>query len=259
MTNLEALFLGIVQGLTEFLPISSSGHLLLAQNILGLSNPRDYLLFDLVCHLGTLVAIVVYYFRQLIALLSNDRRTLRNLILATLPLFAVAGLLPLIENIYGSPIWLGCAFIITALLLYTSGRCQQKEEPPPRRWHSSIIVGCFQAVAVLPGISRSGATISAARLLGWSASEAVSFSFLLAIPAILGGLALETLKLFHQSHVPAMEFGWMPYAVGFVSSFIVGCLAIAIATKLVMRNAMAYFAWYCLAMGLFCLIYFAWR
>lgn len=255
MTTLEALFLGCLQGFTEFLPVSSSGHLSLFQTLFGMGDPRDYLLFDLVCHLGTLLALCIYYFPRLMALLHDDRATLLKLTVATLPLFAVALLLPYIESIYADPTWMGLSFLATATLLYLSSR-ELSPVKEPRRWRDPIVIGCCQAIAVLPGLSRSGTTIAAARLLRWSPADAVSFSFLLAIPAILGGATLQLLKLLVSKEPPAPDIAITTYMMGFAASFLVGSLAITLATKIVMRGAMVYFAWYCLAVGLFCLIYF---
>ena len=204
MTTIDAIILGIVQGLTEFLPVSSSGHLKLAQHFLGLQNLDHYLLFDLACHLGTLIAIGLFFFQAIRNLFVGQTTHLRQVVLATLPLFPLVLLMKPIEAAYAEPAYLGVFFLMTAAILFL-GVYYGKTSPEGQRhqhvWRDALVIGSWQALAILPGVSRSGSTISGARLLGWSPQEAIVFSFLLAIPAVLGGTSLELLKLWAASGI----------------------------------------------------------
>lgn len=263
MTYFQAFLLGIVQGITEFIPVSSSGHLVLLQSIFGFEDPHRYLLFDLVCHLGTLFSIFVIFAKRIASLFGKDVRTLIQVAIGTLPLGILVFLISYIEKIFANPWLLSISFSLTAVLLFLTSMCK-KDTPPlvlqKRSWRDAFIVGLFQLVAVVPGISRSGSTIAAARFLGWPKRDAVTFSFLLAIPAILGGLSFEVLRTFFSSShslqpTAVSDFG--VYAIGFMTSFISGCASLALLIRLVLSNSLVYFAWYCLFLGIFCAIYFS--
>lgn len=258
MSTLDAILLGIVQGLTEFLPISSSGHLKLTQYLLGMKNLDHYIIFDLVCHLGTLLAIMVIFFKNIKTTFQKNSLELWQIALGTLPLFPLVLLMKPIKATYADPSFLGFFFITTSCILFAGilfghkVAATQREKRPLR---DAFVVGLWQAAAIFPGVSRSGSTISGARLLGWSPIEATTFSFLLAIPAILGGLTLELFKLWtHPENV--IDLPLFHYLAGFFSSFLVGLFALQLLIKLVMQNKFHYFAWYCLALGLATLYYF---
>lgn len=258
METWEAILLGVIQGLTEFLPVSSSGHLELGQYFLGFQDLKRYVLFDLICHLGTLIAIIFFFFPQIKQSLLGDTRRLRQVILGTLPLFPLVLILKPIKALFDQPQYLGYCFLLTALFLYVGSRVSFKpatEGTLRRRWGDSLTIGLFQAIAILPGVSRSGSTISAARVLGWSKEDAISFSFLLAIPAILGGMALEILAIF-TSHEPPAPIGTTAFFVGFLTSFLVGWSALKLLVLLTQQNQWRYFIWYCLALGLSTTLYF---
>ena len=197
LTLLDAIILGIVQGLTEFLPVSSSGHLKLVQYFLGLQNLDRYIIFDLVCHLGTLLAILIVFFRSIKQLVSTNKTLFWQVVLGTLPLFPLVLMMKPIKAAYASPSYLGFFFLMTAAILFLGcrfGKIVSTAEREKHSWRDALLVGMWQAIAILPGVSRSGSTISGARLLGWNANDAVTFSFLLAIPAICGGTILECFK-----------------------------------------------------------------
>lgn len=258
METWEAILLGVIQGLTEFLPVSSSGHLELGQYFLGFQDLKRYILFDLICHLGTLIAIMWFFFPQIKQSLIGDTRRLRQVILGTLPLFPLVLILKPIKALFDQPQYLGYCFLLTALFLYVGSQFSFKPAPAGsfrRRWGDSLTVGLFQAIAILPGVSRSGSTISAARVLGWSKEEAISFSFLLAIPAILGGMALEILTLF-SSHEVSAPISNTAFFMGFLTSFVVGWLSLKLLVLLTKQNQWRYFIWYCLALGIFTTLYF---
>lgn len=254
MSTLEAIFLGIIQGLTEFLPVSSSGHLKLMQTLMGLQNLDQYILFDLVCHLGTLCAILFFFSKEIKETFTSNRTRLLQITLATLPLFPLVIFLKPIESIYQKPHLLGFFFLITSLLLFLGVR-YQKETPPKHPWKTPFLIGCFQALAIFPGISRSGATISGAQLLGWNIRDALTFSFLMAIPAILGGIAVETLKLMTTASA-APSTSLSAYAAGLLTSLCVGYASLFFLQKIAMHHRFIYFAWYCFALGIFAIIYF---
>ncbi|MCE5319136.1 MAG: undecaprenyl-diphosphate phosphatase [Parachlamydia sp.] len=257
MTSIEAIILGIIQGLTEFLPVSSSGHLILAQKLLGMENLHDYVVFDLVCHLGTLLAIFFVFYRSIISLFTEQRRLFWQVCLGTLPLFPLVLAIKPIKELFNQPENLGFFFLITAFLLWCGirfGKAKEEKMPETRPWRDPLVIGLFQAFAIVPGVSRSGSTTAAARLLGWSYEEALRFSFLLAIPAILGGISIELLQLFLKAESALPQIGLVPYAAGFVTSFAVGLGALTWLLRLAAKEKFIYFVWYCLFLGLASLI-----
>lgn len=260
MTTIEAILLGIIQGITEFLPISSSGHLVLAQNLLGMKNLKDLITFDIICHLGTLLAILVVFREQIKNVILKDRQTLIKLSIAILPLFPLVLLLKPIKKLFEEPQYLGFFFLITAFLLYLGIRFGQNKSEiqlTKNRYRDAFTIGLFQAGAILPGVSRSGSTISAARLLGWSYSEALTFSFLLAIPTILGGVILEMGQLFFKSSSAVhVEIPLLQYTLGFITSFIFGWGSLSFLQKLASKQQFMYFVWYCLLLGIATIFYF---
>lgn len=259
MTTWEALVLGIIQGLTEFLPVSSSGHLELGQILLGFQDLKKYILFNLVCHLGTLLAILWFFFPQIKQSLTSDTTKLRQVFLGTLPLFPLVFLLKPIKAVYDQPQYLGYCFLLTALLLVLGNYFRIKSAPKQSmrsQWGDPLAIGLFQAIAILPGVSRSGSTISAARILGWDKQEAISFSFLLAVPAILGGMTLEGLSLFVQPQEILPPISVSAFVAGFLSSFLVGWLALRLLMRVTVHNQWNYFIWYCLILGIITTFYF---
>lgn len=252
MTTLQAIFLGIIQGLTEFLPVSSSGHLVLFQYLFGLNNLDQYILFDLVVHLGTLFSIIFFFYRPILLVLKYDYKQLYWLILATLPLFPLVLLLKPIKSIFNKTEYLGFFFLFTALLLYLGIR-SEKKETKENSWKDALFIGLFQAIAILPGISRSGSTMSAALMRGWNYSDSMRFSFLLAIFAIVGGMGVEILH--SGTTLWTQNIPLIAYASGFVTAFITGFFSLKLLAKLALKNKFMYFVWYCLFIGIFALIY----
>lgn len=258
MTLLQAILLGIVQGITEFLPVSSSGHLELAQVLLGLENLHLLILFDLCCHLGTLLAIFYVFWNQIIATFG-DRVRLKQLAIAILPMFPLVLVLKPIKHTFDRPDLLFIFFMITALLLYLGTRFAKISSPEKRkerRWTDPLCIGIFQAAAIFPGVSRSGSTISGACLMGWSRQEALLFSFLLAIPTIFGATVLEGYKLFKgvEGGAPGVEA--VHYIAGFLTSFFVGIVALKALIQVVNKDKMMIFVWYCIGISLFSFLMF---
>jgi undecaprenyl-diphosphatase len=254
LTYFEALILGIVQGLTEFLPVSSSGHLILVQHFFGFEDLDQYLFFDVVLHLGTLFAIFSVFSKEI---LSLSRLKFWQVVIGTLPLFPLALAIKQIKTLFNSPQYLGYFFLTTALLLFLSikwGWEKSEEKKKGSRFIDPLVIGLFQALAIVPGISRSGSTIAGARLLGWSRQEAVTFSFLLAIPAILGSLTLEGMHIVSQAQTPKLSLGH--YVVGLATSYFVGKWALLKLIQLASKDRFMYFVWYCLILGLLTLFIF---
>jgi undecaprenyl-diphosphatase len=252
MTILDALFLGIIQGLCEFLPISSSGHLTLLQLLLHF-DPSQLVLFNLMCHLGTLLASVIVFRKAIFTLFTSDRRSIPLFMLALLPLVPMYLLIKKV-CVFSSVKWLGPFFIFTGFLLYITSNKQprfQSAWPYKHNPKHAFLIGLFQSIALIPGISRSGTTLSIAKWLGWHLKDAVVFSYLLSMPAILGGLILESLSM-----PSTLALFSAPYLVGFASSFVVGFATIKGFLYFIEKHSLRPFAYYLLGLGLLTLYLF---
>ncbi len=252
----EIILLGIVQGLTEFLPVSSSGHLVVANSLLEWfgSEPVENLIeVSIVLHLGTLLAVLVFYHKEIMRLLGSDRRAIPLLIVGTIPA-VIFGLLikkgpfeGLEKTILENPLVCGLMFPVTAMvLLWASRRTPGETDYPEMTWQKSLVIGLMQAVAILPGISRSGFTIAAGLGVGLNRQAAATYAFLLAIPVIAGAGLLEA--------VDAMKVGTtgtppMNLVVGFVVSFVVGMGALKLLVRWVQQGRLAMFAYYLIPLG----------
>lgn len=257
MNTWEALLLGVIQGITEFLPVSSSGHLELGQYFLGFQNLNRYILFNMICHLGTLLAIFCIFFPQIKRGLTTPKY-FWQVVLGTLPLVPLLLILKPIKAVFDQPEYLGFCFLITSALIFVSALYTFRPTTQNNKssWRDPLTIGLFQSIAILPGISRSGATISAARLLGWQKEEAITFSFLLAIPAILGGTVLELIQLIKTPAEEIAPISFMQFTIGFLASFGMGYLALKLLIKLTSHDKWIYFAWYCLVLGTLTTVYF---
>lgn len=255
MTNWDAFFLGIIQGITEFLPISSSGHLTLFQHLLGFTDLEDYIFFNLVCHLGTLCAILIVFQSTLRQHLSIRSSLFQQVVIATLPLFPLVLILNPLKSLFNRPEILGPCFLFTACVLFFSQFFQYKREPSTQ-WKDPLMIGFLQAVAIFPGISRSGITISAAHVLGWEKQQAIQFSFLLAIPAILGGIILESWHLWNAVAVTPSSISFNAFLIAFFTSLVVGCFSLLLLIRLFIHDKWYYFGWYCLLLGTVATFYF---
>jgi undecaprenyl-diphosphatase len=257
MTAWHAFFLGVIQGLTEFLPVSSSGHLALAQHFLNLHNIPHYFLFSLVCHLGTLLAIFCMFFPRIKESIWNYPTRLQNILIGTLPLIPLAFFLPILKPLFSYPQLLGPCFLISAFCIFISTQKRfQLSFSFPTPWKAPLFIGISQAIAIFPGISRSGMTISAARILGWSPIQATHFSFLLAIPAILGATVLEIWHVWKDSSTIYQLYDFTPFVIAFCTSFVIGYFSLGLLIRLVIQEKWNYFAWYCLVLGILLIFYF---
>ena len=258
MEWLQILILAITQGLTEFLPVSSSGHLVLVQKWLG-AHEGD-LLFDVVLHAGTLGSVLVVYRREVARLLRFDAAAVRYLLalaVGTVPAVLVGLLLrPQVVALFASPRSAAIGLLLTAAILATTRRVggastptAEPWEPPPIPLGKALLIGAAQALAVAPGISRSGSTIAASLWLSLPRVEAARFSFLLAVPVIAGAVVLEL-----ASGQVTDGIGAVRLTVGALAAFSVGLLAIRWTALAVVQRHFWKFAYYCLALGIFVLI-----
>ncbi len=257
---LAAILLGIIQGLTEFLPVSSSGHLVLFQQFFEVEG--DQIFFDLALHLGTLLPVLWVFRADLIRMITApikesgpiaERPGLRLaglIILASIPTAAI-GLLfeDLFEQLFSTPATLTVTFTITGILLFATGRIQHgdRTEMGMTVWQA-LIIGAAQGLAITPGISRSGTTIAVALFLGMDREYAARYSFLLSIPAILGAFILKA------RDVSLENVDLVAVSAGMVASLIAGYGALLLLLKLVRSGDFSRFAWYCWAVAIFSLI-----
>ncbi|MDE3055547.1 MAG: undecaprenyl-diphosphate phosphatase [Verrucomicrobiota bacterium] len=250
MSPLQALLLGLIQGITEFFPVSSSAHLCLAREFLGLPQGEEFRAFDLACHLGTLLALALFLRKEILSTLRSPRK-IALFVLALLPLVPVYFFCKPLLNILSHSSFLGYALLLTSFLLFLSTlqKKTEKESDPPS-WKSALSIGGMQTLALIPGISRSGSTIALARLLGWSLPSAARFSFLLSIPAILGGTCLEAMHLL--SHPLALSP--LSYCIAFSAAFITGLFAVRFVFWIYEKKSIAPFAWYCALLGIFAML-----
>lgn len=255
MSELDALLLGIIQGLTEFLPVSSSGHLELGKAILGdTSLPSESLLFTVVVHFATALSTIVVYRKDILDILkglfqfkwNDDLRFSLKIILSMIPA-AVVGVLfnEEIEALFnGNILFVGFMLIVTALLLWLADKA--KDTNKNVSFPNALTIGISQAIAILPGISRSGATISTAVLLGIDKTKAARFSFLMVVPLILGKIAKDIMS----GDITTTSSNNLVLIIGFVSAFVAGLIACTWMIKLVKKSKLSYFAIYCLVVGL---------
>jgi len=257
---LDALILGIVQGLTEFLPVSSSGHLEIAKFLLGdQSLPKDSLLMTVVLHAATALSTIFVFRKDIQEIIQglfkfkwNDESIFSLKIIVSMIPAAIVGLFfnDLIETLFGGQLFLvGVMLIVTAALLFFADYAKTTERKVS--YIDAVIIGIAQAIAILPGISRSGATISISVLLKIDRTKAARFSFLMVVPLILGKMA-QDLMSGEISYEASVLF---PLIVGFISAFITGVLACTWMIKLVKNAKLSYFAIYCVIVGLFAISY----
>ncbi|MGB0886865.1 MAG: undecaprenyl-diphosphatase UppP [Vicingaceae bacterium] len=256
----EAIILGIIQGLTEFLPVSSSGHLELAKVILGDDSlPEESMLMTVVLHGATALSTIVVFrkdilelFKGLFQFKNNDEfKFSLNIVLSMIPA-AVVGVLfdDEIEAFFGGKVLLvGTMLLLTAVLLILADKAKSTEKKVGIK--EAVIIGISQAIAIMPGISRSGATISTSVLLGVDREKAARFSFLMVVPLILGKMAKDVLDGAFEN----ISGDMLNYGVGFVAAFVTGILACTWMIKLVKKSKLKYFAYYCLVVGVVAIVY----
>lgn len=272
MTILSSVVLGLIQGIAEFLPISSSGHLAIAEQLLGMKGVSDIPeFFDVLLHLGTLLAVFVAYWDDICAMVSEffagirdiahrstptpvppARRMILLLILGTLPLLLVLLVKDTVESLSGNMYFVGGALIVTGCLLFASDRVKKGRKSEKNATVADVLlVGCAQAIATCPGISRSGTTITAGCFLGFERKFAVRFSFLLSIPAVLGANILAL----RDALEAGVDWASVPvYLVGVAVAAVSGYLSIRLLRYVADKGRFGAFAYYCWCVGIMTLI-----
>ncbi|MDE7301278.1 MAG: undecaprenyl-diphosphate phosphatase [Clostridia bacterium] len=263
----QAIILGLTQGLTEFLPVSSSGHLAFLQSLFGISSDGS-LFFDLILHLGTLVAVCIIFRKEILALFKKPFKTLLYLVVASIPAGVIGVLLEYFDviddYILGSPYLgylLAIFFCITAGVLFaTEIFAKRRKKIYPLGWRTALPMGFAQAVAILPGISRSGSTIAAGIFSGGDTEEVSHFSFLMSIPIILGGFLVELVKGLtdaENSFVTAFQtnpqYGWC-VAIGFIISAVAGLFAIKVMLAAIKKANYKWFSVYLVLLAITCIV-----
>jgi len=259
MSVLEAIILGIIQGLSEFLPISSSGHLELAKGFFSNDTlPQESMLMTVVLHAGTALSTIVIFRKDILDILkgllqfkSNEELSFSlKIMLSMVPAVFVGVLLDeQIEQFFNDQILLvGGMLLITGLLLFLAEK--SKSTTKSVNYINAIIVGIAQAIAILPGISRSGATISTCVLLGIDKEKAARFSFLMVVPLIIGKVSKDLL----DEETFSVVADYTPLTIGFIVSFVVGLVACQWMIKIVKNAKLFYFAYYCFAVGIIAII-----
>ncbi|MEM3153595.1 MAG: undecaprenyl-diphosphate phosphatase [Candidatus Bathyarchaeia archaeon] len=249
---IRALILGVIQGLTEWLPISSTGHLKLAERALNLTLP---VFFDVVLHIGTLAVVVAFFRRDIQKILSALKRLnfksdygkfIPLIIVGTIPTIIIGLVFHVfLEDVFGEILVIALAFIVCGVVLCLAG--VGRERADEIGFWQAFLIGVAQGIAVVPGLSRSGLTITAALLLGIKREKAFKFSFLLSIPAVIGALALTLSEQFNV--LAASSFGFAEVAFGTVVAMVVGYLALKLLWKTIAGGKFHLFAFYCWALG----------
>ena len=270
----SAIFLGIVQGLAEFLPISSSGHLSVLQNLFHMNSLEEgHLFFDVLLHLGTLVSIFICYWSDIKAIVREVFIVLRGgrtvtgerisgplpaarlflmLVIATLPLVLIVPINGLVEELYYQSWFIGVAFMLTGCLLFVSDKMTPGHKTEKNmRIRDALIIGCCQCVATIPGLSRSGTPITAGIATGLDRGFAMRFSFLLSIPAVLGANVLSIVDAIREG----FDASLLPiYLVGMLAAVISGIGAILLMKLISRKSKFGFFTYYCWAAGIITLV-----
>lgn len=274
MTISSAIILGIVQGVAEFLPISSSGHLAVLQNLFDLSDGEDHLFFDVLLHLGTLISICVCYWGDIVAMVREVFIVLRGgrradgtpvqghlgaarlflmIVVGTLPLFLVLPINDKVEELYYITPFIGAALLLTGCMLFVS----DKMAPGTRternmRFRDALTIGLCQCVATIPGLSRSGTTITAGIATGLDRTFAMKYSFLLSLPAVLGANLLSFIKAIGEESI---EASLIPaYLLGMLAAMLSGIAAISLMKLIAKKSKFGWFAYYCWGAGVLTII-----
>ena len=262
MSWFEALILGLIQGLTEYLPVSSSGHLAIGQALFGMNDGADNLMFTVAVHVATVLSTLVVLWKEIDWILKGlfkfemnaETKYVLNIIVSMIPV-GIVGLFfkDQVEEIFGSGLLVvGCCLLITAVLLIFSyyAKPRQKEHIS---WKDALVIGIAQACAVMPGLSRSGSTIATGLLLGNKKESLAQFSFLMVIPPILGEALLDVMKMMKGEDVMG-NIEALPLMIGFVAAFLAGCVACKWMINIVKRGKLIYFGIYCAIVGVITII-----
>ena len=274
MNIFSAIFYGIIQGITEFLPVSSSAHLAIAQNIFGMGNVEaDHFTFDILLHLGTLIAVFIVYYKDIFSLVpaafsmlgkvfkgkfklseyTENERFVIFVIVATLPLVLAVFIKDYIELLGNYTKIIGGILILNGIVLFISDKLERGtvslENTKPK---NAIFVGLCQMCAIVPGLSRSGSTITGGLLMGFKREYAVKFSFIISIPAIIGANLLSFADVFEN---PIARTDVIPYIAGTIAAAVVGILAMKLLIYISKKSNFRMFSYYCFAVGILTIIF----
>ena len=255
MSIYQAIISGIVQGVTEFFPISSSGHLVILHEIFGLKETQ--VAFDVFLHLGTILAVAIFFWKDILELFVKNRRLLWIILVGSIPAFLIGILFKdRIEELFGAPRVVGYMLIVTGVWIGAGSIAvflRKKAAMPAARtgFFNAVIIGIAQGIAIMPGISRSGSTISTGLILGLEPEAAARFSFLLSIPAVLGACVLKAAKIGSGIFGPESLY----YILGALAAFAAGLVAIKTLLQLITRRLFFIFAVYCVAAGMVVLFF----
>lgn len=262
MNPIQAILLGILQGLTEFLPVSSTAHLLIAQRLLGLPADDAMFSFLVIVQLGTILSLVVYFWKDLIALVraffarpfsSPENKLAWYILIATIPALLAGYLLrDAVKSLFQTPLLEAAIRLLTAAVLLVLAEWLSKKDRQleAMTWLDALVVGIFQILAVFPGASRSGTTISAGMLRGFDRPSAARFAFLMSIPVMLAAGGYQMLDVAKQSDLGSLV---LPLAVGFLAAALVGWLAVRGLLAFLKKHSLYLFAVYCAVVGAVCL------
>lgn len=272
MSLLSSFILGLIQGISEFLPISSSGHLSIAQNLLGVSAVgEEHLFFDVLLHLGTLIAVFIAYWKDIVEMVVEfftaigdiihhrhvtrvppARRLILMIIVSILPLFLILPIKDTIESLYYKTVFVAIALLVTGTLLFLSDRIRRGQKTErTATMRDALIVGVAQCFATCPGISRSGMTICTGIFRGFDRQFAVRFSFLMSIPAVMGANILDI----SDAVKTGIDLSLIPvYLVGIVTAAVSGYFCIWLLRRIAEKGSFGFFAYYCWAVGILTLI-----
>ncbi len=239
----QAMVLGLVQGLTEFLPVSSSGHLILTRELMGLNDGSSFLLFDVMVHVGTLVAVVIVLYKPILELFKKPYKNLAMLVVATIPA-VIVGLTcnDLIDEYFSTAKYLCFFFAFTAAIMLISEIVAKRNRAPKElNWGGAVAMGLMQGLGVLPGVSRSGSTIFGGTVAGTDSKKIATFSFLMSIPIICGSLLFSVVDVAQAGALASVD--WFSMFIGAATAFASGYIAVRLMLKLI---AKANFKWFSL-------------
>ena len=263
---IDVIVLGIIQGIAEFLPISSSAHLIIARSVFGIGTTLDSnieLVFDLALHFGTLLAIIIFFFSELWSILTNgltkgtktkDGKLFWYLILATIPAGLVGVLFEdVFDSFFRKQIWLiAIALIVMGIVIYiVDKKSKTNKNMKEMHWYDALIIGCSQVFALIPGFSRSGTTITASRALGLNREDSAKFSFYLSVPVVCGATLFSLIK---DNTLAIISENLAVFGLGILISFVVGLLCISFLLKYIKKNDFKIFMIYRILLGIIVLL-----
>lgn len=255
----QAMILGLVQGLTEFLPVSSSGHLILVRQLMNLNidgSSQFNLLFDVMVHVGTLVAVVTVLYKDILGLFKKPFKNLLMLIVASIPAVIVGFTCKdYIEQYFSTATYLCFFFLFTAIIMLVSEYIAKRNKKPKELgWGGAIAMGVMQGVGVFPGVSRSGSTIFGGTVAGTDSKRVATFSFLMSVPIILGSLLLSVLDVAKAGALVSVD--WFCIVVGAVSAFASGYFAVRVMLKLIAKANFKWFSLYLFVVAVLTFVFY---